>query len=118
MFTKSVDIMRLLFSLTFFLLIIAETYSQSSNDILNLLILNKSISQQQADSLRAEAAIKQQEAEANKKSFLVSSARPISISGYTQIRYQAIDEKGKKDKEIVDSQGNLVQENYRHTGNT
>ena len=113
MFTKSVDIMRLLFSLTFFLLIIAETYSQSSNDILNLLILNKSISQQQADSLRADAAIKQQEVDANKKSFLVSAARQIQISGYTQVRYQNLEEKGKKDgfdirRARIDLNGNFT----------
>ena len=113
LFTKSVDIMKFVFSLSFFLLIVAETYSQSSNDILNLLILNKSISQQQADSLRADAAIKQQEVEANKKSFLASAARPLSISGYTQIRYQAIDEKGKKDgfdirRARIDLNGNFT----------
>lgn len=113
LFTKSVDIMKFVFSLSFFLLIITETFSQSSNDILNLLILNKSISQQQADSLRADAAIKQQEVEANKKSFPVSAARQISISGYTQIRYQAIDEKGKKDgfdihRARIDLNGNFT----------
>jgi len=113
LFTKSVDIMKFVFSFSFFLLIIAETYSQSSNDILNLLILNKSISQQQADSLRAEAAIKQQETDANKKTFLVSAARPISISGYTQVRYQVIDEKGKKDgfdirRARIDLNGNFT----------
>jgi hypothetical protein len=105
--------MKFVFSLSFLLLIIAETYSQSSNDVLNLLIQNKSASQQQADSLRADAAIKQQEVEANKKSFLVSSARPISISGYTQVRYQAIDEKGKKDgfdihRARIDLNGNFT----------
>lgn len=113
MFTNSVDIMRLLFSLSFFLLIIAETYSQSSNDILNLMILNKTISQQQADSLRADAAIKQQQVDANKKSFLVSAARQIQISGYTQLRYQNLEEKGKKDgfdirRARIDLNGNFT----------
>ena len=113
MFTKSVDIMRLLFSFSFFLLIITEAYSQSSNDVLNLLILNKSISQQQADSLRADAAIKQQEADANKKSFPVSAARLIQISGYTQVRYQNLEEKGKKDgfdirRARIDLNGNFT----------
>jgi phosphate-selective porin OprO and OprP len=80
-----------------FLLLMGKAYSQSTNDILNLLISNKTLTQEQADSLRADAAIKQQDADANKKSFLVNAARQIKISGYTQLRYQALDEAGKKD---------------------
>ena len=89
--------MKFAFSLSFFLLIVAESFSQSTNDILNLLIANKAINQVQADSIRAEAAIKQQDDESNKKSFLVSAARQIQIAGYTQFRYQELDEKGKYD---------------------
>jgi phosphate-selective porin OprO/OprP len=85
------------YCLLLFALFIGRVYSQSNNDILNLLITNKAITQEQADSLRADAAIKQQDLDANKKSFLVSAARQIQIAGYTQIRYQALDEKGKKD---------------------
>ncbi len=70
---------------------------QSTDDVLNLLISNHTITQESADSLRADAAIKQQDAAANKKSFFVNAARQIQISGYTQIRYQALDEPGKKD---------------------
>jgi phosphate-selective porin len=76
---------------------ISFTKAQSTNDILNLLIQNKTISQQQADSIRAEAAIKQQDAEANKKSFLVSAAKQIQLSGYTQFRYQNLDLRDKID---------------------
>jgi phosphate-selective porin OprO and OprP len=72
-------------------------FGQSPDDILNVLIANNTITQEQADSLRADAAIKQQDAEANKKSFLVNASRLIQISGYTQVRYQVLDEKGKKD---------------------
>jgi phosphate-selective porin OprO/OprP len=89
--------MRFHFSLIFFLIISVESFGQSSNDILNLLIANKAVSQEQGDSLRADAAIRQQDAELSKKNFLVSAARQIQISGYTQIRYQLLDEKGKKD---------------------
>jgi phosphate-selective porin OprO and OprP len=78
-------------------LIAAKGYSQSANDILNLLIANKTITQEQADSLRADAAIKQQEADANKKSFFTTAARSIQFAGYTQVRYQALEEKGKLD---------------------
>lgn len=71
--------------------------AQSTNDILNLLIQNKTITQQQADSIRAEAAIKQQDADANKKSFQVTSSKPLQLSGFAQVRYQNLDEKDKID---------------------
>jgi phosphate-selective porin OprO/OprP len=71
-------------------------FGQSSNDILNILIDNKTITQQQADSLRAEAAIKQQESDANKKIFPVNSSRFIQLSGFTQLRYLQMEEKGKR----------------------
>ncbi len=91
----------------------AQIIGQSTNDVLNVLIANKTITQEQADSLRADAAIKQQEADANKKSFMVSAARQIQLSGYTQVRYQALDEKGKKDgfdlrRARVDLKGNFT----------
>ena len=89
--------MRFLFSLSFFLLIIAESFSQSTNDILNLLISNKTISQEQADSVRADAALLQQTTDAARKSFPVSGTRQMSLSGYSQVRFQVLDEFGKKD---------------------
>jgi phosphate-selective porin OprO/OprP len=72
-------------------------YSQSSNDILNLLVANKTHTQSQADSVRAESAIKQQETDASKKSFFLTAARQIQVTGYTQFRYQTLLERGKKD---------------------
>jgi phosphate-selective porin OprO and OprP len=87
--------MRLALSLSFFLLFIAESLSQSTNDILNLLILNKTISQSQADSIRAEAAITQQQADASRKSFFITAARQMQLTGYSQVRYQTFQESGK-----------------------
>lgn len=71
-------------------------FGQSTNDILNVLIANKTITQQQADSLRAEAAIQQQGTEVNKKLFPVNASRFIQLSGYTQLRYVQMEEKGKR----------------------
>jgi phosphate-selective porin OprO and OprP len=88
--------MKKLFVVLLFIMA-GKAYSQSTNDILNLLIANKTLTQEQADSLRAEAAIKQQDADANKKTFLLNAARQMSLSGYTQVRYQGLDERGKKD---------------------
>ncbi len=76
---------------------ISRVNAQTTNDVLNLLVTNKTITQEQADSIRADAAIKQQEADANKKSFFVNAARQLKLSGYTQMRYQALDEPRKKD---------------------
>jgi phosphate-selective porin OprO/OprP len=81
----------------FFIFVIGKAYSQSSNDILNLLISNGAITQQTADSIRAEAAIKQQDTEANKRSFFITALRQLQLTGYTQLRYQVLDEKGKND---------------------
>lgn len=71
-------------------------FGQSSNDILNLLVSNRSISQEQADSVRAEAAIKQQDTDANKKSFPVNASRFIQLSGFTQLRYLQMEEREKR----------------------
>lgn len=104
--------MRITLSFVFCLLFV-NSFSQSTNDILNLLISNKSITQNQADSIRAEAAIKQQETDAAKKSFFTTAARQMSLTGYTQLRYQQLDEKGKRDgfdirRARVDLKGSLT----------
>jgi phosphate-selective porin len=71
--------------------------SQTTNDILNLLIQRKIITQEEADSLRSDDALKQQESEAKRKSFNVTGAKPLQLSGYAQVRYQINDESGKID---------------------
>jgi len=70
-------------------------FGQTTNDILNVLISNKTITQQQADSIRAEAAIKQQETDAKKKAFPLNASRFFQLQGYTQVRYQQLQESGK-----------------------
>lgn len=90
--------MNKFFALILILIVVTlKSNAQSTNDILNLLIANKNITQEQADSIRAEAAIKQQETDANKKSFLVTASKQIQLSGYAQVRYQNLDEMGKID---------------------
>jgi phosphate-selective porin len=70
-------------------------FGQTTNDILNVLISNKTITQQQADSIRAEAAIKQQETDSKKKAFPLNTSRFFQLQGYTQVRYQQLQESGK-----------------------
>ena len=88
-------------------------FAQTTNDVLELLIKNKTITQQQADSVRAEAAIKQQDVDANKKSFPVSASRLIQLSGYTQVRYQFQQQTGQIDgfdirRARLDARGSLT----------
>jgi phosphate-selective porin OprO and OprP len=76
--------MKIAFKSTFFLLFIFLTpllNAQTPNDILNLLIGNRIITEEQADSIRAEAAIKQQDADNNRKSFPATAARSLQLSG-------------------------------------
>ena len=70
-------------------------FGQTSNDVLNLLTQKQVITQQEADSLRADASIKQQESDAKKKWFPVNAGKGLQINGYTQVRYQFLEQTGK-----------------------
>ena len=102
---------KLIISFIFIFISICN-FAQTTNDVLNLLIKNKTITQQEADSIRAEAAIKQQDQDANKKTFFATSVRPIQLTGYSQVRYQFIQQTGKTDgfdirRARLDLQGNI-----------
>lgn len=71
--------------------------AQSSDDVLNLLIQKGLVKQNDADSIRADYAFKQQEVKEKQKLFNVLSSRNINIGGYTQVRYQSLQELGKAD---------------------
>ena len=71
--------------------------AQSSDDVLNLLIQKGLVKQNDADSIRADYAFKQQEVKEKRKLFNVLSSRNINIGGYTQVRYQSLQELGKAD---------------------
>jgi phosphate-selective porin OprO and OprP len=105
--------MKCSFSIIFFLTITTELFSQSTNDVLNLLVSNKTINQLQADSVRAEAALQQQQAEASRKSFFINASRQMQLAGYLQLRYQAFDEPTKRDgfdirRARLDLKGNVT----------
>lgn len=90
--------MKKLTALSFMLLVfIALGKSQTTNEILKLLLEQKVITQAQADTLTARDAVKQKEAEAKKKIFNVTAGKPLQLSGYVQTRYQINDEPGKVD---------------------
>ena len=76
---------------------IGITKAQSSDDILNLLIQKGLVKQNDADSIRADYAFKQQEVKEKQKLFNVLSSRNINIGGAIQVRYQSLQEPGKTD---------------------
>jgi phosphate-selective porin OprO/OprP len=87
--------------------------TQSTDDVLNLLINKKIIHQEDADSIRAEFAIKQQDMKEKQKLFGINGRRPIQISAYTQVRYQNFQEAGKPDgmdirRARLDFRGNVA----------
>ena len=71
--------------------------AQTTNDVLELLIKNKTITQQQADSIRTETVIKQQDLDAKKRQASITTNRMMQLTGYSQIRYQNLDAKGAID---------------------
>jgi hypothetical protein len=76
----------------FFVLQSCIVFSQSSNDILNVLISNKTITQQQADSIRADYAISQQTNLPEKRLQVEFEFRPRVEyrNGYQQLRNDSI----------------------------
>lgn len=76
---------------------IGTATAQSSDDVLNLLIQKGLVKQNDADSIRADYAFKQQEVKEKQKLFNVLSSRNINIGGYIQVRYQSLQEPGKAD---------------------
>ncbi len=71
--------------------------AQTTDDILNVLVQKNLIAQQEADSIRAVAAIAAQVNLAKVKSFPVNAGKKIALAGYAQARYQVLEEAGKPD---------------------
>jgi len=80
--------MRPTVTFVFLLIICSSIYGQSTNDLLNLLIANKSITQQQADSIRADYAISQQTNQPEKRLLIDFEFRPRTEyrNGYAVLR--------------------------------
>jgi phosphate-selective porin OprO/OprP len=71
-----------------FILFASVAKAQTSDDVLNLLVAKGTITQHEADSLRADYAIKQQDIKAKQTLLPVNSFGKLSLDGYTQVRYQ------------------------------
>jgi len=63
--------------------------AQQSEDLLNLLIQKKIITQQEADSIRSENAIKEQKKKDDQKVYTLSIGKALNLTGLFQERYQA-----------------------------
>lgn len=103
---------KIFFTLIIFGGFVFTSKSQSTDDVLNLLTQKNIVSQRDADSIRAEAAIAAQTNLAKVKSFPVNAAKKISLAGYTQIRYQTLEQTGAIDgfdvrRARVDLKGNI-----------
>src|SRR5580698_2857979 len=61
--------------------------SQSADDILNILTKKGTLTQQEADSIRRESAVRQRQTEAIADSFPLRLGRSLSLSGYSQVVY-------------------------------
>jgi len=81
--------LRITFIISAFILFSFAAKAQTTDDILNVLVAKGTITQQDADSLRADYAIKQQDIKAKQKAFPVNAGgKSFNISGYTQVRFQ------------------------------
>ena len=90
----------------------SQVSSQTTDDVLNLLVQKNVVSQKDADSISAEAAMAAQANQAKVKAFPVNAGKKIQFSGYTQMRYQVLDEVGKVDgfdirRARLDVKGNI-----------
>jgi hypothetical protein len=90
-------IKKILFAAIVCAFAVLSASGQSTDDVLNVLVQKNLIAQKEADSLRAEAAIAAQVNLAKIKSYTVNATKKITLAGYTQIRYQALEETGKAD---------------------
>src|SRR5688572_12151461 len=85
----------LIFSFCFVL--ISNCLQAQSDDILNLLIRKQVITQEEADSIRADNAIKTQASKEKQKLFGINARKEFQLSGYSQVRFQSLQESGRID---------------------
>ena len=65
--------------------------------LLNLLVEKGVVTSEDAAGFRADLAVTKQEEKEGQKEFTVVAGKPVKISGYTQVRYQFLEEKDKID---------------------
>jgi phosphate-selective porin OprO and OprP len=107
--TRAPLILTLLFSTVI-------TKAQSNDELLNLLIKKNLLSQQEADSLRSDLAIKEQKKRdkdgENQHNIFIGS-KALQISGLVQVRYQGFEQSGVNNtfdlhRARLDAKGNIT----------
>ncbi|MDI6783249.1 MAG: porin [bacterium] len=90
--------------------------------LLDLLVEKGVVTKEESAGFRADLAVQKQEEKEKQKEFSVIAGKPIKISGYTQIRYQALAEKDKNDsfdvrRARLDIKGDITERfDYRFQG--
>src|SRR5690349_17545054 len=82
------------------ILLVVSNYGisqQTTEELINLLVSRQIISQSDADSLRAENAIKAQADNEKRTKFQLSSGKPLTLNGFLQARFLSQQEAGKPD---------------------
>jgi phosphate-selective porin OprO/OprP len=99
--SKSGNSVRLVKVFTVFAVVVLMSFrasAQSSEDVLNLLVQKGTITQSEADSIKAKAAIAAKEEKAKQKIFPLFLKTPaFQLSGYTQVRYQGYPDANRPD---------------------
>ena len=83
--------------LLIFVLTIAVAHAQQNDDLINVLLKKNLISQQEADSIRSEQAIKEQkklDKEKENQHNISIGSKALQISGLVQARYQDFQQTG------------------------
>lgn len=101
---------------TLFILSVIAAKAQQNEDLLNILIKKNLITQQEADSIRSEQAIKEQkkrDKENENQHNITIGSRALQISGLVQARYQGFAQTGVNDafdlhRARLDAKGNIT----------
>jgi len=99
-----------------FILSIAAAHAQQNDDLINVLLKKNLISQQEADSIRSEQAIKEQkklDKEKENQHNISIGSKALQISGLVQARYQGFAQTGVNDafdlhRARLDAKGNIT----------
>jgi phosphate-selective porin len=107
---------RTILPLLIFVLTIAVAHAQQNDDLINVLLKKNLITQQEADSIRSEQAIKEQkklDKERENQHNISIGSRALQISGLVQARYQDFQQTGVNNsfdvhRARLDARGNIT----------
>jgi phosphate-selective porin len=109
---KIISLKNLIFIFTIIISSANFLFAQTVEELIDLLVQKNVIKQEDADSIRADIALKVQQEKESQSKFSLVSTKPLQLSGYTQARYQSFQESDKNDgadlrRIRVDVRGNI-----------